>query len=130
MSLTSNNILFGFHNSQNNVSTYRKLTNKVNRFSIENSQRFISDNKTDFKPNENICTDLSVIKKLEDTQKALEIVKSALIGKGNVKESLGIIQKRLDRQITNLAIQAENLRASVSSVTDVEIASEITKSIN
>lgn len=60
-------------------------------------------------------------------QKALEKLNTAIIRKENIRASLGSIQNRLENTITNLAIQAENLQASESRISDVDIANEMTE---
>ncbi len=60
-------------------------------------------------------------------QKALERLNTAIIRKENIRASLGAIQNRLENTITNLQIQAENLQASESRISDVDIASEMTE---
>lgn len=63
----------------------------------------------------------------EAAQKALERINTAIIRKENIRASLGAIQNRLENTITNLQIQAENLQASESRISDVDIASEMTE---
>lgn len=63
----------------------------------------------------------------EAAQKALERLNTAIIRKENIRASLGAIQNRLENTITNLQIQAENLQASESRISDVDIASEMTE---
>jgi len=63
----------------------------------------------------------------EAAQKALEKLNTAIIRKENVRAALGSIQNRLENTITNLQIQAENLQASESRISDVDIASEMTE---
>ncbi len=59
-------------------------------------------------------------------QKALEQLNTAIIRKENIRASLGAVQNRLENTITNLSIQAENLQASESRISDVDIANEMT----
>lgn len=63
----------------------------------------------------------------EAAQKALEKLNTAIIRKENVRAALGAVQNRLENTITNLQIQAENLQASESRISDVDIASEMTE---
>jgi len=63
----------------------------------------------------------------EASQKALERLNTAIIRKENIRASLGAMQNRLENTITNLQIQAENLQASESRISDVDIASEMTE---
>jgi flagellin len=60
-------------------------------------------------------------------QKALETINTAIIRKENIRASLGSIQNRLENTITNLSIQAENLQAAESRISDVDIANEMTE---
>jgi len=49
--------------------------------------------------------------------------------KENIRANLGAMQNRLENTITNLSIQRENLQASESRISDVDIASEMTEFI-
>jgi len=60
-------------------------------------------------------------------QKALERLTTAILRKENIRASIGSIQNRLENTITNLSIQAENLQASESRISDVDIAEEMTE---
>lgn len=60
-------------------------------------------------------------------QLALEKLNTAIARKENIRASLGAVQNRLENTITNLSIQAENLQASESRISDVDIASEMTE---
>lgn len=60
-------------------------------------------------------------------QQALEKINTAIMRKENIRASLGAIQNRLENTITNLSIQAENLQASESRISDVDIAQEMTE---
>ena len=62
-----------------------------------------------------------------DAQEALERLTTAIIRKENIRASLGGMQNRLENTITNLSIQAENLQASESRISDVDIANEMTE---
>ena len=62
-------------------------------------------------------------------QDALEHIDTAILRKENIRASLGAIQNRLENTITNLSIQAENLQAAESRISDVDIASEMTEFI-
>ncbi len=43
------------------------------------------------------------------------------------RSNLGATQNRLENTITNLSIQAENLQASESRISDVDVATEMTE---
>jgi len=60
-------------------------------------------------------------------QMALEKINTAIMRKENIRATLGALQNRLENTITNLQIQAENLQASESRISDADIASEMTE---
>jgi len=60
-------------------------------------------------------------------QLALEKINTAIIRKENARASLGGIQNRLENTITNLSIQAENIQAAESRISDVDVATEMTE---
>lgn len=60
-------------------------------------------------------------------QLALEKLNTAIARKENIRAQLGGIQNRLENTITNITIQAENLQASESRISDVDIAEEMTE---
>lgn len=60
-------------------------------------------------------------------QLALENIGTAMVRKENARAHLGAIQNRLENTITNLSVQAENLQASESRISDVDVASEMTE---
>jgi len=60
-------------------------------------------------------------------QMALEQISTAITRKENIRAALGAMQNRLENTITNLQIQAENLQASESRISDVDMASEMTE---
>jgi len=63
----------------------------------------------------------------EAAQSALASINAAIISKDNIRASLGSLQNRLENTITNLAIQAENLQAAESRISDVDVAEEMTE---
>jgi len=63
----------------------------------------------------------------EDAQNALEAISEAIIDKDKIRAHLGALQNRLENTITNLNVQAENLQASESRISDVDVASEMTE---
>ena len=63
----------------------------------------------------------------ENAQKALEAITAAIVSKDNIRAHLGAIQNRLENTITNLSIQAENLQAAESRISDVDVATEMTQ---
>ncbi len=60
-------------------------------------------------------------------QLALERINTAIIRKENARAQLGAIQNRLENTITNISIQAENIQASESRISDVDVAQEMTE---
>ena len=87
------------------------------------------DEETEFSiedPNGVSTTDLS-LKSQHAAQEALEKLNTAIARKENIRANLGSLQNRLENTITNLSIQAENLQASESRISDVDIAQEMTE---
>ena len=62
----------------------------------------------------------------EGAQKALDALEMAILSKDNIRASLGALQNRLSNTITNLQIQAENISAAESRISDADIALEMT----
>ncbi len=62
----------------------------------------------------------------EAAQSALAALDAAIVSKDKIRASLGALQNRLENTITNLTIQAENLQASESRISDVDVATEMT----
>ena len=60
-------------------------------------------------------------------QNALDAINQAIVSKDKIRASLGALQNRLENTITNLSIQAENLQAAESRVSDVDVAQEMTE---
>ncbi len=60
-------------------------------------------------------------------QKALDALNEAIASKDNIRAALGALQNRLENTITNLETQAENLQASESRISDVDVATEMTQ---
>jgi flagellin len=59
-------------------------------------------------------------------QEALEALNAAIVSKDNIRANLGALQNRLQNTITNLQIQAENLQAAESRISDADVAQEMT----
>jgi len=59
-------------------------------------------------------------------QQALEAINAAIVSKDNIRANLGALQNRLQNTITNLQIQAENLQAAESRISDADVAQEMT----
>uniref|UniRef100_A0A7C3YZF0 Flagellin n=1 Tax=Desulfobacca acetoxidans TaxID=60893 RepID=A0A7C3YZF0_9BACT len=60
-------------------------------------------------------------------QAALEAIDLAVHSKDNIRASLGAVSNRLSNTISNLTIQAENLQAAESRISDVAVATEMTE---
>jgi flagellin len=60
-------------------------------------------------------------------QAALEAIDVAVQSKDTIRASLGAISNRLSNTISNLPIQAQNLQAAESRISDVDVASEMTE---
>jgi flagellin len=62
----------------------------------------------------------------QGAQRALEALNAAITSKDKIRANLGALQNRLENTITNLTIQAENLQAAESRISDVDVATEMT----
>jgi flagellin-like hook-associated protein FlgL len=60
-------------------------------------------------------------------QEALDAISEAINKKDKIRADLGALQNRLENTMTNLTIQAENLQASESRISDVDVALEMTE---
>jgi flagellin len=60
-------------------------------------------------------------------QAALEAIDVAVQSKDTVRAALGAVSNRLSNTISNLSIQAENLQAAESRISDVDVATEMTE---
>ncbi len=60
-------------------------------------------------------------------QNALDAINNAITSKDNIRAGLGTLQNRLEATIENLNIQAENLQAAESRISDVDVATEMTE---
>ena len=66
------------------------------------------------------------------TREILELIEllrrlyPAGVSKDNIRAHLGALQNRLENTVANLSIQAENLQASESRISDVDVATEMT----
>ncbi len=63
----------------------------------------------------------------ELAQESLDRIQDAMIKKDKIRANLGVMQNRLENTITNLSIQAENLQASESRISDVDVATEMSE---
>jgi len=60
-------------------------------------------------------------------QLALERLNTAMLRKENARAALGAVQNRLENTISNLSVQAENVQAAESRISDVDVAEEMTE---
>ena len=60
-------------------------------------------------------------------QKALVAVTNAVVSKDKIRAHLGALQNRMENTVSNLTTQAENLQAAESRISDVDVATEMTK---
>jgi flagellin len=60
-------------------------------------------------------------------QTALAALNQAIISKDKIRAALGAIQNRLENTVSNLQIQAENLQAAESRISDVDVSTEMTE---
>ncbi|MGE4553624.1 MAG: flagellin [Desulfovibrionaceae bacterium] len=60
-------------------------------------------------------------------QQSLAKLNNAIISKDKIRASLGALQNRLENTITTLEVQAENLQAAESRISDVDVATEMTE---
>ena len=67
------------------------------------------------------------IKTQSEAQLALSAADAAIATKDTARANLGALQNRLENTMTNLTIQAENLQAAESQISDADIASEMTE---
>ncbi len=63
----------------------------------------------------------------DDAQNALQVIDEAIVQKDVNRANLGAMQNRLENTISNLQIQAENLQAAESRISDVDVAQEMTE---
>lgn len=62
----------------------------------------------------------------EAAQSALEALNMAIVSKDKIRAHLGALQNRLENTVTTLNVQAENLQAAESRISDVDVATEMT----
>jgi flagellin len=60
-------------------------------------------------------------------QQSLDVLQNAIISKDKIRASLGALQNRLENTVTVLEIQAENVQAAESRISDVDVATEMTE---
>jgi flagellin len=60
-------------------------------------------------------------------QRSLDVLNKAIISKDKIRANLGSLQNRLENTVTVLEIQAENVQAAESRISDVDVATEMTE---
>jgi flagellin-like hook-associated protein FlgL len=60
-------------------------------------------------------------------QAALDAITESINTKDKIRADLGALQNRLENTMTNLTVQSENLQASESRISDVDVATEMTE---
>ena len=60
-------------------------------------------------------------------QRAVASINQAIISKDKIRAHLGAMQNRLENTVSNLQIQAENMQAAESRISDVDVATEMTE---
>ena len=60
-------------------------------------------------------------------QQAIVAITNAVVSKDKIRAHLGALQNRLENTVSNLTTQAENLQAAESRISDVDVATEMTK---
>ena len=59
-------------------------------------------------------------------QGSLDALQNAIVSKDKIRANLGSLQNRLENTVTVLGIQAENIQAAESRISDVDVATEMT----
>ena len=60
-------------------------------------------------------------------QRALDGLNAAITSKDKIRANLGAMQNRLENTVSNLQIQAENMQAAESRISDVDVSTEMTE---
>ncbi|WP_319472069.1 flagellin [uncultured Pseudodesulfovibrio sp.] len=60
-------------------------------------------------------------------QRSLDVLNNAIISKDKIRANLGALQNRLENTVSVLQIQAENVQAAESRISDVDVATEMTQ---
>ena len=77
--------------------------------------------------NQAVGTDGLTVSTQATAQKALVAITNAVVSKDKIRAHLGALQNRLENTISNLTTQSENLQAAESRISDVDVATEMTK---
>mgnify|MGYP001043094611 CR=1 FL=1 len=112
---------------------YQNAVDKWVNDSVKNGTNIDWENvnlKTDEKPaaqGEALRSAGYTVSTQEAAQRALEGINNAIESKDKIRAHLGAMQNRLENTITNLNVQAENLQAAESRISDVDVATEMTQ---
>ena len=60
-------------------------------------------------------------------QASLDTINNAIVSKDKIRANLGALQNRLENTVSVLEIQAENVQAAESRISDVDVATEMTE---
>jgi len=60
-------------------------------------------------------------------QQSLDVLQDAIVSKDKIRANLGALQNRLENTVSVLEIQAENVQAAESRISDVDVATEMTE---
>jgi flagellin len=63
-------------------------------------------------------------------QAALDVINTAITAKDTGRAHFGAMMNRLSNTVTNLTVQSENIQAAESQISDVDVATEMTKFTN
>ncbi len=118
--------------SENSYSSLTDPGGGYHSFATDNSGNlwvWVTDGSGNYLSSENLSQrgGASSISTQELAQKALVTVQNAIVSKDKIRASLGALQNRLENTISNLEIQAENLQAAESQISDVDVATEMTE---
>ncbi len=140
MSLTINNIM-AYTSARYLSSSYNRLSDSTRKLSSGLRVNTAADDAAGLAIRELMRSDIAALNQgagnaatgdggaistRERAQKALEALQKAIVSKDGIRAHLGAMQNRLENTISNLQIQAENLQAAESRISDVDVASEMT----
>jgi flagellin len=77
--------------------------------------------------NESDFRDAYTVSTQQRAQMAVAELEQAIISKDKIRAHLGAMQNRLENTISNMQIQAENITAAESRISDVDVATEMTQ---
>lgn len=134
---TVNGMNFGYSGNGNPVIWFESLT--IDKLTedlvvvVSGAGRFSAQAAWDFMPSKAINQQFPNAVRIETQQHAqiaLGRIDNAIVIKDSVRANLGALQNRLENTISNLNIQAENLQASESRISDTDVAIEMTEFVS